>query len=303
MRLPVLRNHTLLAALVVLLASCRLPAQTTQPAGSDCIQTIEFSIPASKPGVTSKAIVAVPKSYFAARAADVRYPVVYLLHGYSGNQEDWYKHTKGTNRALDLMADRFGVIIVLPDGKFNSWYVESLADAPDSADYQWETMITRHLVPEIDRRYRTWAEPAGRGITGLSMGGHGAIYLCARHPELFSVCGTMSGVMDLQPLQGKYELAQRLGAYDKHPERWLEHSAMQQAEKFAGRKVGIFIECGLQDSTFIGANQAMHRKLLELKIPHEYLERPGAHTWDYWLNALPYHLQFMADRLKSAGRH
>lgn len=297
MRSPQVVRRKFLAGLFVLLAAGQLPAQTTRPA-SEYIQTIEFAIPGSHEGTTSKAIVAVPKTY---AGTDTRYPVAYVLHGYSGNQEDWFKHTQGTNRALNQLADRFGMIIVLPDGKYNSWYMDSVADSPDAADYQWETMITKYLVPEIDKRYRTWADPAGRGITGLSMGGHGAMYLCARHPELFSVGCTMSGVMDLRPCEGKYQLDQRLGDYGNHPERWLEHSVIGLAEKFAGRKVGILIDCGLQDSAFIGGNQALHRKLIELNVPHDYLERPGAHTWDYWLNALPYHLQFMADRLKPAG--
>lgn len=287
---------------LVLLVNVPAWAQSSRPADADRVQTIEFAIPGSRPGTTSKAIVVVPADYARREAEGVRYPVVYLLHGYSGSQEDWHKHTKGTDRALDRMADRYGLIIVLPDGKYSSWYLDAVPEAPESADYQWETVITRHLVPEIDRRYRTWAEPAGRGITGLSMGGHGAIYLCARHPELFSACGSMSGVMDLQPFRVKYDLANRLGPYHEHPGRWLAHSAISQAEKFAGRNVGIFIECGLQDTPFIGGNQAMHRRLLELNIPHEYTERPGGHTWPYWVNALPYHLQFMADRLKPAGR-
>jgi S-formylglutathione hydrolase FrmB len=286
--------------IVLAWAGVAFAASATQPA-SERISTIRFPIPAAKAGAESNAIVALPAGYLAPEAAGTRWPVVYLLHGYSGNQEDWYKHTAGTGRALDVMASRYGVIIVLPDGKYSSWYLDAAPDAPQSADWQWETVITRHLVPEIDRRWRTWAEPAGRGITGLSMGGHGAMYLCARHPELFSACGTMSGVMDLRPLGDRYDLPKRLGPYNQAPKRWEEASVIGLADRFAGRKAGILIECGLGDSTFIGGNQALHRKLLDLNIPHDYIERPGAHTWEYWINALPYHLQFLSDRLKRAG--
>jgi S-formylglutathione hydrolase FrmB len=293
--------RVLLFVMVVCLLVVPAPANpTTQPAG-DCIQTIAFAIPGSHEGKTSKAIVIVPPEYAKQQAAHVRWPVVYLLHGYTDNYETWYKYTRTTDRSLDLMAARFRTIIVLPDGNYSSWYLDAPTDAPESADWQWETVITKHLVPEIDNRFHTWAEPAGRGIAGLSMGGHGAIYLCARHPELFSACGSMSGVMDLRPFKDKYRLASLLGPYEANPQRWLEHSAIKQAENFAGRKVGIFIECGLGDTTIIGCNQDMHRKLIELNIPHDYMERPGAHNWPYWINALPYHLQFITDRLKKAG--
>lgn len=297
------RDRSVCLALLTLLAlPATLLAQVAAPAYSDRIQQIEFAIPGSKPGTTTKAVVALPADYHKPVAADTRYPVVYLLHGYSGNQEDWHRHAAGTDRALDVLAERYRVIIVMPDGKFNAWYVDSVPEGKNSADYQWETVITRHLVPEIDRRYRTWADPAGRGITGLSMGGHGSVFLCARHPELFSACGTMSGVMDLRPFKDKYELTQRLGAFDQNPQRWLESSGIGLADRFAGRKVGILIDCGLEDKAFIGGNQELHRKLLDLNVPHDYFERPGAHTWQYWLNALPYHLQFMSDRLKPAGK-
>jgi S-formylglutathione hydrolase FrmB len=128
------------------------------------------------------------------------------------------------------------------------------------------------------------------------------MYLGARHPELFGACGTMSGVMDLRPFTDKYDLTRRFGPWEKFPERWLEHSVLTQAEKFAGKSTGILIECGLEDSAFIDGNQELHRKLIELKVPHDYIERPGGHSWGYWLNALPYHLQFMTDRLKPVGK-
>jgi S-formylglutathione hydrolase FrmB len=293
--------RVLFFVLVFVLQAVWAPAATTTQPASECIQTITFAIPGSHEGTTSKAMVIVPPEYATPRAANVRWPVVYLLHGYSDNYETWYKYTRDTDRSLDLMAARFRMIIVLPDGKYSSWYLDSPPDVPGSADWQWETVITRRLVPEIDKRFRTWTEPAGRGIAGLSMGGHGAIYLCARHPELFSACGSMSGVMDLRPFKDKYRLVSLLGPYEDHPQRWLEYSAIGQVEKFVGRQVGVFIECGLDDNRMIGLNQEMHRRLIELKIPHDYMERPGGHQWPYWINALPYHLQFMSDRLKKAG--
>lgn len=300
----VLRKSVLRAflwGLVVMLPMTAVRAQpATQPA-NDCVQTITYAVPGAKPDATSKAMIVVPAEYSKPEVLSKHWPVVYLLHGYSDNYETWYKKTQGSDRALELMASKYGIILVMPDGKFGSWYLDAAAELPDSADWQWETAIIKHLMPEIDKRFRTWAAPAGRGIAGLSMGGHGAITLCARHPELFSACGSMSGVLDLRPFKDKYALTKLLGPYDANPQRWLDRSAVGLANKFVGRKVGIMIECGLKDKAFIGGNQEMHRILFKLDVPHDYIERPGGHHWNYWINALPYHLQFMHDRLKPAA--
>ncbi len=299
---------------VAVLSARAFAADEDVLAGDPQAEAIAFGIPGSAPKAESRAIVIVPRSYLEkprrlaagstrpidAEVTERRYPAVYLLHGYSGNCTDWYKRTKERNVSLGALADRFGVILVLPDGKFSSWYLDAMQEGEDSADWQWETVMTKRLVPEIDRRYRTWAEPAGRGIAGLSMGGHGALYLAARHPELFSACGGMSGVMDLTNTSARYDLSKRLGPFEENKERWVEHSVLTQAEKFAGRKVGVMIDCGIEDR-FYPDHKALHAKLLELKVPHDSVERPGGHTWDYWVNALPYHLQFLGDRLKPAG--
>ncbi len=288
------------------------PAPEPDPtAGDPAASIITFSVPGSEPDATSNAIVVVPREYNLKPlqpatpqmkpAPQKRYPVVYLLHGYAADYTRWYRKTKEAGVSLAALADRFGVIIVMPDGKPASWYLNApTGDTENPADWQWETVMTRHLVPEIDKTYRTWSEPAGRGITGLSMGGHGAIYLAARHPKLFSACSTMSGVMDLTHSMNKYDLGKRLGPIEKHRDRWVEHSCVTQAERFVGRTMGILLDCGWDDP-FFEENRTLHEKLMKLKVPHDYVERPGAHTWEYWINALPYHLQFLADRLKPAG--
>ena len=86
--------------------------------------------------------------------------------------------------SLSALADRWGMILVTPDGNRTSWYLDAPKDVPDSADWQYETAITKCAIPAVDAQYRTWAESAGRGVMGTSMGGHGALYLGARHPEL-----------------------------------------------------------------------------------------------------------------------
>ena len=59
------------------------------------------------------------------------------------------------------------------------------------------------------------------------------------------------------------------------------------------------IDCGTED-VLIGVNRDLHQRLLEFKIPHTYIERPGAHTWLYWEEAIHYQLQFF-DRVFKEG--
>lgn len=306
------RSVAALAALSLsAVLSIRVAAQTSPAAAADVTagdpqaEVITFRAPGATPERVMRAIVVLPRDYArdaAAAQPDAakRYPVVYLLHGYGADCTSWYVRSREAGRPLSLYADRYGLILVCVDGRRASWYLDAPPDSEDAADWQIETMFTRHLVPEIDRRYRTWADALGRAVVGLSMGGHGAIYLAARHPELLSVCGDMSGVVDLTHVINKQELTRRLGPIEKHRDRWLEHSAITQAERFAGRRVGVLIDCGWGDS-FFEDHRLLHEKLTRLQVPHDFIQRPGGHDWPYWINALPYHLQFASDRLRPAG--
>ena len=117
-------------------------------------------------------IVILPDGYEAMNALRT----VYLLHGYGDNYTAWSE--KGD---AGPMADTYGVILVMPDGGVDSWYL----DSPVDPTYRYETFVARELVEYIDSHYRTKAAPAARAIAGLSMGGHGALYLAIRHQDTF----------------------------------------------------------------------------------------------------------------------
>ena len=105
-------------------------------------------------------------------------PTVYLLHGFGGNYKTWLQ----IKPDLPQIADEMGCIFVCPDGA-GSWYW----DSPRNPDMQYETFISSELVRFIDTRCNTIKERTGRAITGLSMGGHGAMYLAINHLETFSI--------------------------------------------------------------------------------------------------------------------
>ena len=126
----------------------------------------------------------------AARGSGVRMPVLYLLHGYSGDQETWLN----VKPSLPQMADRDSVIVVCPDGE-NSWYW----DSPKDPSSRFETFVARELIDYVDAHYPTRGDRSGRAITGLSMGGHGGLWLSFRHKDTFGAGGSTSGGVDIRP--------------------------------------------------------------------------------------------------------
>jgi S-formylglutathione hydrolase FrmB len=226
-----------------------------------------------------KAVVITPADYSTSR----KFPVLYLLHGYSGNYGDWINKDPEITR----LSDEYHMIIVCPDGNYSSWYFDSAV----KTNSKYETYISNELVSWIDKHYSTIATRNGRAITGLSMGGHGALYLAFRHPSVFGAAGSMSGGVDLRPFPQNWELDKVLGKYSENPENWEKNSVINMLYLITPNQLDLIIDCGNEDF-FNGCNNKLHEKLLERKIPHDYTVRPGGHTWEYWTNSIRYHTLF-----------
>ncbi|CCH53152.1 putative esterase [Fibrisoma limi BUZ 3] len=229
---------------------------------------------------TIKAVVVTPDSY----TGDREFPVVYLLHGYSGNYADWVKKAP----ALGKTVDANNVIVVCPDGNFGSWYF----DSPVDPSFRYETYVASELVAWVDSHYRTIKSRQGRAITGLSMGGHGALYLAFRHQDVFGAAGSMSGGVDIRPFPNNWDIAKRLGTYAQQPERWEQNTVINLLHLLTPGSLTLLIDCGTDDF-FFRVNNNLHEKMLERNIAHDYIARPGAHNWAYWNNAVTYQLLFM----------
>ncbi len=212
-----------------------------------------------------------------------RYPVVYLLHGYGGNYAQWSK----ISPQLAKTADDLKIIFVCPDGGKGSWYF----DSPIDSTIRYESYITKELVPYIDAKFPTKATSKSRAITGLSMGGHGAMYLGIRHSDLFGAAGSTSGGVDFRPFPKNWDIKNALGEFEANKERWFDYTVMHQVESLTNNQLSIIIDCGVDDF-FMPVNRALHEKLLQLKINHDYIERPGAHTHSYWSGNIDYQILF-----------
>ncbi len=227
-----------------------------------------------------KTSVIFPSSY---TGSEKDYPVLYLLHGYSDNYGSWLQKAPKVKQ----LADTYNMIIVCPDGGFSSWYF----DSPVDPKMQYETYITKELINYIDENFRTINKREGRAITGLSMGGHGALYLSIRHQDIFGVAGSMSGGVDILPFPENWHISQRLGDRAMYPENWEKNTVMNQLYLLKGNKLPMLIDCGINDF-FIEVNRKLHEQLLYLNIQHDYTERPGVHNWEYWNNSIEYQVLF-----------
>lgn len=226
-----------------------------------------------------KAVVITPADY----SVSHKYPVLYLLHGFSGNYGDWINK----DPEVASLTDQYHMIIVCPDGDVASWYF----DSPEKTGSKYETYVATELVSWVDKHYSTIASRNGRAITGLSMGGHGALFLAFRHTSTFGAAGSMSGGVDLRPFPESFGLDQVLGRYSEHPDRWEKNSVINMLYLITPKQLDLIIDCG-SDDFFSIYNLHLHEQLLERKIPHDYTSRPGAHTWEYWSNSIKYHALF-----------
>ncbi len=256
---------------------------STLPLFAGTLDTLR--IPSPSMHQTFSAVVVLPDAY---QCDSTAFPVVYLLHGWSGSYKDWSAH-------MDLrpLADRYNFILVCPEGGYDSWYL----DSPVDSSCRFETYITKEVIPFIDAHYRTIAAKKGRAITGLSMGGHGALYLALRHPQLFYAASSMSGGVDLTFWPQKWGKSKWLGAFKAYPRRWESHSVINMISAFRQARMAFMIDCGVDDF-FIESNRRLHEKLIAAKVAHDYVERPGRHSWQYWTNALEYHLLFFEKTAK-----
>ncbi len=211
-----------------------------------------------------------------------RYPVLYLLHGFSGHYSDWVARTNLADYAAD-----YRMIVVTPEGD-DGWYTDSAGTAAD----KYESYILQELIPDVDRRFRTIQTRYARGIAGLSMGGYGALKFGLKYPDHFVFAGSLSGALavaswtetDLKDLKtirdSVFGVFGPVGSETRKRNDILQITRGLTPARVAGLPY-IYLDCGTEDF-LVDMNQKFAALLREKKIPHEYRELPGNHNWEYW---------------------
>lgn len=231
------------------------------------------------------------------------YPVLYLLHGYSDDETGWIQFGEANTIADKGIAngDFPPCIIIMPDGKV-TWYVNS-ADGEDP----WEDMFIKEFIPFIEKEYRIRAKKEFRAIAGLSMGGNGALLLSMRNPELFSSCvamsaGTFTDEEIMNNDQYDHYFGNIYGSKTKNgvSEHWKANSPihlLESVDKKDLKSIRFYIDCGDDDFLYKG-NSALHVKMKDLGIPHEYRVRNGGHQWSYWRTGLFDGLKYISEKFR-----
>jgi len=237
--------------------------------------------------------VYLPAGYDAAatKQPKPRYPVLYFLHGLGDNEQTLF-NSGGWTLLDDLRRQgKIGdFLIVAPEGR-RSFYINSADGSVRYSDF-----FLREFIPHIESRYRIRAGRDGRAISGISMGGYGALRFAFAHPEMFSAVSAQSAALITESPQNidtagrsGAPLAKVLAAVFGNPidvPHWNENSPFLLAKKNAGglRNMHIYFNCGEEDNYgFEKGATVLHQQLLKQRVPHEYHSYPGDHSLSYFL--------------------
>ncbi len=273
-------------ALVLLLCTSATSVQAQATRGSATVQDI--TITSKSLGREIKFRVLLPSDY---ATSQVRYPVLYLLHGLYGDYSNWTKLTE-----LERYTRGLPLIVVMPDAD-NSFYVNSATIPAD----RFEDFLTADIIPDIESRFRVLADRQHRAIAGLSMGGYGALKYAIKHPDMFTIAGSFSGALNapLDLAQQEPEFAKYLNAAFGHadsPAR-ASNDVFRLVASLAPRSAPYFyLDCGTNDPYFLPTNRAFVSLLHQQKFAYEYHEVPGTHDWKYWNDRLKVFLALLESR-------
>lgn len=234
--------------------------------------------------VTTKVLL--PVSYDSAPTR--RYPVLYLLHGSTGDSGSWL-----AGGVEDAVGSR-EVILVMPDGGAQGWYLDWAQPTPI---VHWESFHIRALIPAVDATYRTTATRQGRAVAGISMGGFGAVHYAQAHPELFAAVSSYSGPMSLRSPRDFVAMdSQRVddkAAYSIFGPSPGQRAAMveplEHAAALRGMRVALYSGDGVTthgpdagEAAFSATRVAFAQRLRDAGVRCISTELPGGHEWSVW---------------------
>jgi putative tributyrin esterase len=247
-------------------------------------------IPSKHLGRPMKLNVLLPDDY--EKDAGRRYPVVYLLHGNGGDYGEWRRV------GIEEEAKGLPLIIAMPEGN-QSFYVNH----HEKPGERWEDYIVGEVVQHVDASYRTLAARESRAISGLSMGGYGAMVLGLRHPELFASIASHSGALGVPAGVSSGPIARRIeeifGPQGSPARKAYDLPALAR-DLPAGKRPHLYIDCGSQDF-LLESNRNFVRELARLGIDYEYREVPGKHDFAYWKRNVRHSLSLQLEALARAA--
>jgi S-formylglutathione hydrolase FrmB len=233
--------------------------------------------------------VLLPSGYDAAPSS--RYPVLYFLHGLGGNERALLE-SGGWNLVEDLrQAGKIGDFLMVTPEAWASFYVNAA-----NGQFRYSDFFLEEFMPSIESRYRVRRDRRSRAITGISMGGYGALRFAFRYPESFSaVSAESAALMTASPeelnsaIRSGTPLGRLLGTVFGNPidvAHWRDNDPLVLVKRnpAAIRRVAIYFNCGREDQfEFARGAEALNGQLDAESIHHEYHLYPGDHSASYFL--------------------
>ncbi|HXW90582.1 MAG TPA: alpha/beta hydrolase-fold protein [Terriglobales bacterium] len=221
-----------------------------------------------------------------------RYPVLYFLHGLGGDERTLVE-SGGWNLVEDLrQGAKIGDFLMVTPEAWASFYVNSVHGQLGYSDF-----FRQEFIPSIESRYRIRRERRWRAITGISMGGYGALRFAFAYPQTFSAVSAQSAaLMTASPqelnstIRSGTPLGRLLGTVFGDPidiAHWRDNDplVLAQRNQAALARLAIYFNCGREDQyEFANGAAALHRQLEREAIPHEYHLYPGDHSASYFLS-------------------
>jgi len=217
-------------------------------------------------------VVLLPAGY---AGSDLRYPVVYFLHGLPASSQA-YRNVGFLQDALAGLRRR--AILVAPQAARDHDTDPEYLDWGPGRD--WERAVSQELPAYVDTHFRTIPDRRARALVGLSAGGYGAVALAFHHLESFGVVESWSGYF--HPTNPSGTKALDLGSSHANRRANLHRAVagLRQAFRVHPTFFGFYV--GREDARFRAENLTLHRELLSAGIPHVFELYPGAHGQRVW---------------------
>ena len=218
-------------------------------------------------------LIYLPPSYNTAQGRTRRYPTLYLLHGSPGKDIDWFAAGKADQSAATLIAQGKipELIMILPDGNGRQGQTSEWGNSGDGRQLM-ETYVAVDLVRYVDAKYRTIAEPAYRGMGGLSMGGFGAMNIALHHPDVFGFVISLGG----------YYRAEG-SVWGKNASYIRTNSPIDVLpDDKAAWKLHMYIGAATKDQPYYTDALQFVQELKGLHIQYRLDIQNGYHSWKVW---------------------
>ena len=220
---------------------------------------------------SNRVIVATPTDFDIKRPDG--YPFIVMLHGWTGDETQWEKDAD-----LQGLCDTYNILLILPDGGYDGWWVDS--ELLEGSDY--ETHLHEEITIWVVMNFNGSPKAIEHGILGLSMGGFGAFIQALKYPDDYAAAASLSGVMDITRHPEKFGLIKNLGDLTTNPAEWEANNPLHLSVYAAPPlHPKLLLICGRDDFTF-AENKEIFEQMKKQGYSINFNEEDGAHTHKFW---------------------